>query len=131
MRKKELFRKMSHVMTAPQTTLLISGLLVSGTASARLPLGMPDPSMMPLWGAAAVVGVILNLALWFGLNVAFADVQRLSIGPATVLYPDLASANWRVLAITALAAVLLLWTKRSVALTLGICAAAGVALSAV
>ncbi len=80
---------------------------------------------------AAVVGVILNLALWFGLNVAFADVQVLEIDPATILYPELASANWRVLAITALAAFLLLSLKHSVALTLGICAAAGVALSAI
>uniref|UniRef100_A4WQI4 Chromate transporter, chromate ion transporter (CHR) family n=1 Tax=Cereibacter sphaeroides (strain ATCC 17025 / ATH 2.4.3) TaxID=349102 RepID=A4WQI4_CERS5 len=30
---------------------------------------------------AAVVGVILNLALWFGLHVLFADVRTLSAGP--------------------------------------------------
>ena len=31
---------------------------------------------------AAVVGVILNLSLWFGLNVLFADVARVDLGPA-------------------------------------------------
>ena len=43
---------------------------------------------------AAVVGVILNLAVWFGLQVLFADLQTVSLLGATFDLPVLASANW-------------------------------------
>jgi len=36
---------------------------------------------------AAVVGVILNLALWFGLNTMFAESINIDIGIATILVP--------------------------------------------
>jgi len=40
---------------------------------------------------AAVVGVILNLSLWFAAHVFFADVGRLSLGPVGTILPDLSS----------------------------------------
>ena len=48
---------------------------------------------------AAVVGVILNLALWFGLHVVFGRLSSLRLGPLQLLVPDLASTDWRALAI--------------------------------
>jgi chromate transporter len=57
---------------------------------------------------AAVVGVILNLSLWFGLHVLFDDVARQTLGPMTLWVPDLGSLNWRAALLSALCAVLLL-----------------------
>jgi chromate transporter len=42
---------------------------------------------------AAVVGVILNLAVWFGLQVLFATLKPLHFLGATIDVPILASAN--------------------------------------
>ena len=57
---------------------------------------------------AAVVGVILNLSIWFGLHVFFAKVTPTSYGPLTLWQPDLATLNWQVLALSILCGVLLL-----------------------
>ncbi len=80
---------------------------------------------------AAVVGVILNLSLWFALHVVFTGVTRETAGPLTLWTPDLATFDWRVVVIAATAALLLLRLHRGIALTLAICAASGVLLSAV
>ncbi|TYR30445.1 chromate efflux transporter [Mesorhizobium microcysteis] len=42
---------------------------------------------------AAVVGVIANLALWFGLHVLFADIEEVAVGPALLMVPDLSSID--------------------------------------
>jgi chromate transporter len=42
---------------------------------------------------AAVVGVIANLALWFALHVLFRNVTEVSLGIATVTWPDWRSAD--------------------------------------
>ncbi len=42
---------------------------------------------------AAVVGVILNLAVWFGLHVAFARVGEAAAGPLRVAMPDWSSLD--------------------------------------
>jgi chromate transporter len=42
---------------------------------------------------AAVVGVIANLALWFALHVLFRDVTDVSVGIATITWPDWRSAD--------------------------------------
>jgi chromate transporter len=42
---------------------------------------------------AAVVGVILNLAVWFGLHVVFRTVERVAVGPLTLDLPVLASLD--------------------------------------
>ncbi|MBW6399659.1 chromate efflux transporter [Roseomonas sp. HJA6] len=78
---------------------------------------------------AAVVGVIANLALWFGLRVLFADVHRVAIGPAGIDLPVLATLQPAALALAALAAVLLFGFKLGLARVLAVCAAAGLALS--
>ncbi len=57
---------------------------------------------------AAVVGVILNLSIWFGLHVFFAQVTRVHSGPFTLWQPDITSLDWRVLLLAALSGTLLL-----------------------
>jgi chromate transporter len=54
---------------------------------------------------AAVVGVILNLALWFALHVLFAVVGETHIGPLRLWVPDVATIDWRALAIAVAAMV--------------------------
>jgi len=48
---------------------------------------------------AAVVGVILNLSIWFALHVLFATVSRQQLGPVTLWRPDLATIEWLALAL--------------------------------
>ncbi|GJM00707.1 MAG: chromate transporter [Methyloligella sp.] len=57
---------------------------------------------------AAVVGVILNLSIWFGLHVFFVKVIPTSYGPVTLWQPDLSSLNWQVVALSCLCGLLLL-----------------------
>ncbi|MEM8756110.1 MAG: chromate transporter, partial [Pseudomonadota bacterium] len=80
---------------------------------------------------AAVVGVILNLAIWFALHVFFREVAEGSAGPLTLWTPELASFEWRAAALTALCAALMLRFGWGLAATLGLSAALGVALSSV
>lgn len=77
---------------------------------------------------AAVVGVILNLSLWFALHVLFADVAPLSLGPIRLDLPDPASLRWQVVPLVAVAALLILPAKRGVPLTLAVTAGLGWAL---
>jgi chromate transporter len=78
---------------------------------------------------AAVVGVIANLALWFGLRVIFGQVERVPIGPAAIDLPVWGTLQPSALALAVLAAVLLFGLKLGLAKTLAISAAAGLALS--
>ncbi len=77
---------------------------------------------------AAVVGVILNLSLWFALHVFFGAVDRIALGPLTLWTPDPATLDPRVVALAALSAALLLWRGWSVPATLAAAAAAAAAL---
>lgn len=43
---------------------------------------------------AAVVGVILNLSIWFALHVLFANVTRIEWGPVTIWQPEWSSVEW-------------------------------------
>lgn len=57
---------------------------------------------------AAVVGVILNLSVWFGLHVFFKTVTPQKYGFVTLWQPDLASLDWRVVMLSVLCGILLL-----------------------
>jgi chromate transporter len=57
---------------------------------------------------AAVLGVILNLALWFGLHALFGDVTVHTLGPLRLLVPAFGSLDVAALAIAAAAAFALL-----------------------
>jgi chromate transporter len=60
---------------------------------------------------AAVVGVILNLAVWFALHTLFAQVRELHWGPLALNVPILATVNLPALALT-LAAILAVFRFR-------------------
>ncbi len=76
---------------------------------------------------AAVVGVILNLALWFGMHVLFGETVDSAWLAAPLPLP--ASLDPRALALTVLAAGLLWGAKRGIVETLGLMACAGWAVS--
>ncbi|PZQ18086.1 MAG: chromate transporter [Ancylobacter novellus] len=75
---------------------------------------------------AAVVGVIANLALWFGLRYLFRDMTPHGFGPDL---PVLASLDWRAALLAAAAMVAMLRFRTGVPATLAGCAAAGLTLS--
>ncbi|MDZ4375463.1 MAG: chromate efflux transporter [Phenylobacterium sp.] len=77
---------------------------------------------------AAVVGVILNLAIWFGLHVLFADIVAFEAGPVSLDLPRLASVNVPSAALALVAAVAAFRFKVGVIPLLLGCALAGVAL---
>nr|WP_233426791.1 chromate efflux transporter [Rhizobium mongolense] len=87
-----------------------------------------DPALTGAMSAitAAVVGVILNLAIWFAVHVLFSDVRTASWGPVSIDVPVPASLIWPSLALTVLAALAIFRLKLSVITTLAICAAIGV-----
>ncbi|WP_419900806.1 chromate efflux transporter [Roseomonas sp. USHLN139] len=74
---------------------------------------------------AAVVGVIANLAVWFGLRVLFGDVRQVEFGPAALDLPLLGSLDPLALGLAALAAACLFGFKLGLLKTLGITAAVG------
>lgn len=72
---------------------------------------------------AAVVGVILNLSVWFALHVLFIHVGTVAIGPLSLPFPDLASLDPAALGLTILAGLLMLWSRWGMVPTLALCAA--------
>ena len=79
--------------------------------------------------SAAVTGVILNLAVWFGLHTLFARLENVSAGPLHLLWPDWASVDPVALALTLVAALMLFRFKLGTFTTLGVCAALGFAVN--
>ncbi len=73
---------------------------------------------------AAVVGVVLNLTVWFALNVLFARVDTLRWNGIRLYVPDPASLDWAALVLAAAAIVAMLRFKIAMIVTLA--AAAGV-----
>ena len=60
---------------------------------------------------AAVVGVILNLSLWFAVHVFFGTVSTTRFGPVTLLAPDPATLDLRAVGLGIAAAIALLGLK--------------------
>jgi chromate transporter len=67
---------------------------------------------------AAVVGVILNLSLWFGLHLVFRRIEERHVGPLRLFVPDLGSLDAPALALAMLAMLALLRFKLGLAKTL-------------
>jgi len=79
---------------------------------------------------AAVVGVIANLAAWFGLHVLFAQVERVATGPLVLQVPDVSTLDPWALALSVVATALLLSGRVNVPVLLAGCAIAGLVLRA-
>lgn len=75
---------------------------------------------------AAVVGVILNLAAWFGLHTLFARVEPRHVFALTLQVPDLSSLDRWALLLAVGAAIMLFRFKTGMVTTLGVCCAAGI-----
>lgn len=78
---------------------------------------------------ACVVGVVLNLTIWFALNVFFPGIERIHYGALHLWLPDFAAMDWVAMALTLIAAVLLLWLKRGLLEVLGIMAVLGLGIA--
>ncbi len=74
---------------------------------------------------AAVVGVIANLALWFGLRVLFLQLKPVELGGLVLELPLLSSLDLAALCIVAVASLALFVFRWSVIQTLGICGLMG------
>jgi len=77
---------------------------------------------------AAVVGVILNLTLWFALHVLFARVEEARAGPLRWYAFDPAALDWKAGALALVAAFLMLRLHRGLVETVAVMALAGILL---
>lgn len=77
---------------------------------------------------AAVVGVVLNLAVWFALHTLFGVVATERLGPLRLLVPDVRTLNAAALGVAVLAFLLTFYFKRGTAVTLADSAGAGAVL---
>ncbi|MEO0392023.1 MAG: chromate efflux transporter [Pseudomonadota bacterium] len=80
---------------------------------------------------AAVVGVILNLSIWFALHVFFGTVTRVEWGIVQLWTPAFSTLYWRVVPVALVAGFLLLARRWSMVRVLVVSAALGLALSTV
>ncbi|MEM1077073.1 MAG: chromate efflux transporter [Pseudomonadota bacterium] len=71
---------------------------------------------------AAVVGVILNLALWFALHVLFDHLHPVELPGIALVLPELTSLDGRAVFVTLAAAYLLLRLKLGMPTVLAFCA---------
>jgi chromate transporter len=74
---------------------------------------------------AAVVGVILNLTLWFALHVLFARVDEARAGPLRWYAFDPATLDWKAAVLALVAALLMLRLHRGLVETVAVMAFAG------
>lgn len=77
---------------------------------------------------AAVVGVVLNLAIWFAIHTIFRVVKPIAAGPFQFDMPILASVDLWALAISAAAIIAMFRLKLGIFTILGGASAAGIAL---
>lgn len=72
---------------------------------------------------AAVVGVILNLTVWFTLHVLFRSVEEGRFGPLQWTVPDIATLDFTTLAIAVIATILIFIARFGILPTLALCGA--------
>ncbi|MCI5074354.1 chromate efflux transporter [Oricola sp.] len=77
---------------------------------------------------AAVVGVIANLAVWFGLHVLFGDHADLRLGPLSLPAPRLGDLDAFALAIAVIAGLALIRRRANMLAVLAAAAGAGLAM---
>lgn len=80
---------------------------------------------------SAVVGVILNLSIWFSLHVFFTRVDTVNIGALRLSLPDVTTFSLPATGLAALAAILLWLLRLPMTVTLALMALAGLGLGAI
>jgi chromate transporter len=78
---------------------------------------------------AAVVGVILNLTVWFALHVFFGKVTPTLLGPLKLWVPDFATLDLKIVILAAISGILLLWRHWNIIAVLAVAAVGGLALT--
>lgn len=78
---------------------------------------------------AAVVGVIANLAWWFGLHVLFSEVAEAAFGPLRLAVPALSSFDPAAALIALCAGVALIGFRANMLAVIGVAALAGIVLA--
>ncbi len=76
---------------------------------------------------AAVVGAILNLAVWFALHAVFGVVNEVALGPVRLLVPDVSTLDPAALAIAVGASIAVFRFHVPTLLVLAVSAAIGAA----
>ena len=74
---------------------------------------------------AAVVGVILNLTVWFAVHVLFATVRDVALSPVHTVVPEPLSINVVSLALLMVATVMLFRLHLGIVWTLLVCGCLG------
>lgn len=77
---------------------------------------------------AAVVGVILNLTVWFALHVLFGSVGELRVGVFAPAWPDATTLDWRAALLALVAVAALFRLHLGMVPVLAICAGLGLVL---
>lgn len=77
---------------------------------------------------AAVVGVILNLGVWFSIHTLFGTVGELNFGALHLPLPDWATVDWGAVFITVVALFIYLKLHWDMLKTIGVCAMLGLAI---
>ncbi len=77
---------------------------------------------------AAVVGIIANLAVWFGLHVLFGKVGEAAFGALVLPVPDVSTFDWAACGIALAAAIALLRFKANMIIVLAFAALVGAVL---
>ena len=80
---------------------------------------------------AAVVGVILNLAIWFGLHTLFYDLIQISYGPFQPVWPQWATIDLKSASLAAIAVALVFRLKLGVVPTLAVTGILGLVLKSI
>lgn len=81
--------------------------------------------------SASVVGVILNLSVWFALHVLFMKIEVTSFGPMTAPLPDWTSFDTKSATLVLGAFILIVVLKRGLGVAFSLMALAGILLSPV
>jgi len=74
---------------------------------------------------AAVVGVILNLGIWFSLHTLFGKVEEVLAGPLHLPLPVWNTVDWGAVFITVAALFFSFWLKWDMLRTIGVCIVLG------
>jgi len=78
---------------------------------------------------AAVVGVILNLSIWFAIHVFFSETHVIEFGIFSFISPEWSNLNWRVPVLSLMVAGMVLIAKWNLILVLALASLGGVMLS--